>query len=281
MGIVPRGAVRRYCSQHFHLKNSTCLAVERLIMIAAIMQPTFLPWIGYFDLIDQSDVFVFLDDVQFEKQSWQQRNRVRSPIGLDWLTVPVYIKGRSGQTIREVEIKSDIFPDKHIKTLKQHYSKCGYFSEYWQELESILLRAKQDKSLADLNISLIRWLADLLGISSQYVLASNLKVEDRRSQRLLRILKSINADTYLSPRGSMEYLIEDRQIFEDAELPIVFQSFTQPIYNQRYAPFQSGVSAIDLLFNEGASSTADLMRLGRQLSENFEDLITQNKDASI
>lgn len=250
-------------------------------MIAAIMQPTFLPWIGYFDLIDQSDVFVFLDSVQFEKQSWQQRNRVRSPNQLDWLTVPVYIKGRFGQTIGEVEIKTDIFPDKQLKTLKQHYSKCDYFSEYWQELEAILLNAKKNKHLVDLNISLIRWLADLLGISSQYVLASDLKVEDRRSHRLVSILKSINADTYLSPRGSMEYLIEDRHIFANEELPIIFQSFTQPIYKQRYAPFESGASVIDMLFNEGASFTADLMRLGRKLPESFDDIILRNMETSI
>ena len=93
-------------------------------------------------------------------------------------------------------------------------------------------------------------------------------------------MKSINADTYLSPRGSMEYLIHDRQIFANAELPIMFQSFTQPIYKQRYAPFESGASAIDILFNEGASFTADLMRLGRQLPESLDDVIVRNKETS-
>lgn len=247
-------------------------------MIAAIMQPTFLPWIGYFDLIDQADIFVFLDTVQFEKQSWQQRNRVRTPNGLEWLTVPVYITGRFGQTIREVEIKTDVFPEKQIKTLQCHYSKTPYFDEYWPELEAILHSAKQDRSLARLNMSFICWLAGLLGISSRFVLASDLNVENRRSERLVGILKNIGADRYLSPRGSMEYLLQDREVFAQAGIPILFQTFVHPEYRQRYAPFEIGASAIDMLFNEGAAGTAGLMRSGRGLSERFEDAVERNED---
>lgn len=247
-------------------------------MIAAIMQPTFLPWIGYFDLIDQADIFVFLDTVQFEKQSWQQRNRVRTPKGLEWLTIPVFITGRFGQTIREVEIKADAFPDKQIKTLQQHYSKTPYFNDYWPELEAILLSAKEGKFLAKLNMAIICWLAGRLGISSRFVLASDLNVEDHRSERLVGILKNIGADRYLSPVGSMAYLIQDREVFSRAGIPILLHTFVHPEYTQRYAPFEIGASAIDMLFNEGATGTAGLMRSGRRVPERFEDAVEKKKD---
>lgn len=247
-------------------------------MIAAIMQPTFLPWIGYFDLIDQVEIFVFLDNVQFEKQSWQQRNRIRTLNGLEWLTVPVYIKGRFGQTIREVEIKIDTFPEKQIKMLQHHYSKAPYFNEYWPELEAILCNAKKDQALVRLNMALIRWMSGLLGISSRYVLASDLNVEKGRSERLVDILKNIGADRYLTPRGSMEYLSQDREVFVRAGIPILFHTFVHPEYRQRFTPFEIGASAIDMLFNEGAAGTADLMRSSRGLSERFEDVMQKNKD---
>jgi hypothetical protein len=247
-------------------------------MIASIMQPTFLPWIGYFDLVDQSDIFVFLDNVQFKKRSWQQRNKVRTPSGLEWLTVPTLVSGRFEQTISEVEIKTDAFPEKQIKTLQHHYSKTPYFAAYWPELEAILQGTKQDKSLARLNIDIIRWLAGQFEIVSKFVLASEIHTESQRSERLVGILEYIKAETYLSPCGSFEYLYQDRDVFARAGIPIIFQNFVHPVYKQRYSPFEIGASAIDILFNEGGKGAACLMRSGRKPSEHFEDVIKINKD---
>ena len=245
-------------------------------MLAAIMQPTFLPWVGYFDLIDQADVFVLLDTVQFEKQSWQQRNLVRAPKGLEWFTVPVFIKGRFGQTIREVQVKTGAFPEKQIKTLRQHYGRCPYFHDYWPELEKILFGVRQHESLVTMNVALIHWLAGRMGITSRFVLASDLNVDNHRSGRLVAILQTIGADGYLSPRGSMEYLVQDSQVFAEAGIPILFHTFVHPEYRQRYAPFEPGASAIDLLFNEGPVA-AEILRSGRRLPEPFNVAIERMK----
>lgn len=227
------------------------------------MQPTYLPWIGYFDLIDQADVFVFLDTVQFEKQTWQQRNRIRTANGLEWITVPVYIKGRFGQPIRDVSIRTTEFPGKHMRALRQHYAKTAYCSEYLQELEDILASVRSDPSLARLNVALVRWLADRLGVGGRFSLASELAADGPRSMRLVAILEKLGATRYLSPRGSLDYLREDRHVFEKAGIPIAVQNYVHPEYRQRYHPFEAGASAIDLLFNEGPAATA-ILRSGRR-----------------
>lgn len=242
------------------------------------MQPTYLPWIGYFDLIDQADVFVFLDTVQFEKQTWQQRNRIRTANGLEWITVPVYIKGRFGQPIRDVSIRTTEFPGKHIRALRQHYAKTAYCSEYLPELEGILASARSDPSLARLNVTLIRWLADRLDIGCRFTFASELAAEGSRSMRLVAILKELGATRYLSPRGSLDYLREDRHMFEEAGIPIVVQNYVHPEYRQRYASFEPGASALDLLFNEGPAAAA-IMRSGRRPCLPMDEVVNDAADA--
>src|SRR5216684_6490113 len=105
----------------------------------AISQPTYLPWLGYFDLMDQVDVFVLLDDVQFEKQSWQQRNRIKTPVGLQWLTVPVIFKGRFGQLIKDVEIRDPDFWRNHFRAIELNYRRSPFFDHYAEELRSCLM----------------------------------------------------------------------------------------------------------------------------------------------
>jgi len=112
------------------------------------MQPTFLPWVGYFDLIDQADEFIFLDSVQFEKQSWQQRNRILGHSGLEWITVPVFSKGRLHQKICDVEIKTADFPTKQLRMISHHYAKAPYFNAYWEDLKEIFLSVEASPSLA-------------------------------------------------------------------------------------------------------------------------------------
>lgn len=243
-------------------------------MLAAIMQPTFLPWCGYFDLIDQVDVFVFLDTVQFEKQTWQQRNRIKTPSGLEWLTVPVFNSHRFGQPIRDVEIKLGEFPGKHLRALRQHYAGCNHYVDYAESMEAVFTAAAKHRSLACLNIELIRWLASAIGISTPMLIASEIPAKGQRSDRLVAILRQIGADAYRSPRGSLAYLSEDRMTFRRAGIPVSFQTYTQPSYRQRYEPFVAGASTIDLLFNHGVAS-ADILRSGRALPEDLEAILTR------
>ena len=227
----------------------------------AIMQPTYLPWIGYFDLLDQADTFVFLDSVQFDKRSWQQRNRIKTHNGESFLTVPVMTKGRRNQKISEVEIaRTQDFPKKHLRTIEHNYSKAEHFAYYWDELNSLL---KQDyRYLAELNITLIKWFKRILGIHAELIRSSMLDVKGKRVELLVEICKSVGAKRYLSPIGSRPY-IENNNLFEKQDIDLRYQNYSHPEYRQLFKEFIPYMSIPDLLFNEGKKSL-EILRSGRK-----------------
>ena len=226
----------------------------------AIMQPTYLPWIGYFDLIDQSDCFVFLDSVQFNKRSWQQRNRIKGSDRVLWLTVPVLTKGRRYQRMHEVMIdQTQNFQEKHIRKITHFYSKAPFFAQHIDELSASL--CKSHRFLADLNIELIRWLCAQLGIETEMVRSSSLNVEGERVELLVNICGVLGADRYLSAAGSREY-IEENNLFVPNDIDLVYHAYRHPEYRQLHGSFVPYLSVLDLLFNEGRSSLSSI-REGR------------------
>lgn len=225
------------------------------------MQPTYLPWMGYFDLMDQADIFVFLDSVQFNKGSWQQRNRIKGQGQILWLTVPVLSKGQRGQQIYEVKIDPTAnFWKSHLKTIKQLYGKAPYFENYFDEMASIL--CKQHTLLADLNVELIRWLCLRLGISTEMVRSSCMGITGRKTGLLVNICKALGADRYLSAEGSRTYIEEDN-LFKPVGIELVYHAYRHPEYNQLYGAFVPYLSILDLIFNEGPSSLL-IVRRGRE-----------------
>lgn len=225
------------------------------------MQPTYLPWLGYFDLMDQSDVFVFLDSVQFDKRSWQQRNRIKSPSGELMLTIPVFSKGKRDQVICEVEIDlTSNFEEKHIKTLEHHYRKAPFFERYTNEIAAIL--RKRHRYLAELTIELITWLKDTVSIETELVKSSSLGVQGRKVELLTNICKSVGAERYLTPVGSKAY-IDENNIFPQNNIELEYQNFEHPVYKQLHGDFIPYLSVIDLLFNEGERSL-EIVRSGRR-----------------
>lgn len=227
------------------------------------MQPTYMPWVGYFNYIDQADYFVFLDNVQFQKQSWQQRNQLRGLKGLEWITVPVYIKNRFGQLIREVAIKQDRFPEKHIKQIRQNYSRAPYFKLYADEFFALLEEGTESGSLCELSIMIIEWLCAKLSISTSFVLASDLHATGKRTELLVNILDELGATTYISPRGSMGYLQEALEHFEQKGISVLYDNYEHPMYSQPYTPFVPYASTFDLLVNEGEKAGA-ILRSGHR-----------------
>ena len=162
---------------------------------ASIMQPTYLPWLGYFDLTNRSDIFVFLDTVQLEKRSWQQRNRIKTPNSEIMLTVPVLTKGRFNQEIRDVEIDvSQRFEKKHFNSLRLNYKNSKYYKLYIGELEEIFF--SKISRLANLNIKLIKWLSSKIGIKTKFISSSELDVSGSKTELLINICKKINANHY-------------------------------------------------------------------------------------
>jgi hypothetical protein len=230
----------------------------------AIAQPTYLPWLGYFDLIDQVDCFVILDSVQFEKQSWQQRNRIKTPSGLQWLTVPVVFRGRLGQRIRDVEIRSSEFIPDHLRAIELNYRRAPFFDAYFQHLTEILqAKGKAGGALADLNMSLIQWFIDLLGIKKEVVRSSDLNEPGKRCELLVNLCRRLNADSYLSPLGSAGYLLEELDRFSACGIRVEFQNYAHPEYRQLFPPFCGYASALDLLFNEGGCAR-EIVNSGRR-----------------
>lgn len=231
-------------------------------MKIAISQPTYLPWVGYFDLIDEVDSFVVLDNVQFEKQSWQQRNRIKTPTGLQWLTVPVQFRGRLGQKILEVEIREAEFWRKHLRAIELNYRRSPYFDEYFAELTNILKNYGANSRLVDVNVCLLNWFLKILGVRTPIILASSLGEEGKRTELLANICQHLRATEYLSPLGSAAYLLDELLIFSSRNIGVSFQNYTHPEYKQLFPPFIPYASVLDLILNEGPRSM-EIIRRGR------------------
>lgn len=231
-------------------------------MRIAIMQPTYLPWIGYFDLMDQVDLFVFLDQVQFAKRSWQQRNRIKTPKGLEWISVPVRVRGRYLQKINEVIISDPDFWQVHLRSIQYNYSRSYYFKEYFEQLMEIYGKGSPWNYLLDLNLTLIEWIAKTIGITTPMIKSSSLGVKGKRSNLLVEICKEVGADKYISPIGSAGYLLNELDEFEKLGIQVLFHNYQHPEYRQCFGPFIPYASCIDLLLNEGPYSL-NVIRNGR------------------
>jgi hypothetical protein len=220
-----------------------------------ILQPGYLPWLGFFEQIYRCDIFVLYDDVQFEKGSWRNRNLIKTPNGPQWLTVPVLLKGRGFPLIKDVEINSHVkWQKKHIKSITQNYSKAPFLKVYGDGLFGIL--NKPWKHLVDLELEVIYWIAEQLGISTPMRLASELTVVGSRVQRLINIIHSVGGDHFYEGSAGKNYI--DVRQFEKAGISITFQEYNHPKYPQLYDGFISHLSIIDLLFNCGPDSLSIL-----------------------
>ncbi|HUJ95365.1 MAG TPA: WbqC family protein [Terriglobales bacterium] len=232
-------------------------------MRIAISQPTYLPWLGYFDLMAQVDLFVFLDSVQFEKRSWQQRNRIKTPLGLQWLTVPVVFHRNSGQEIKDVEIQGIEFVRDHLRSIEHNYRRAKFFEGYFSRLGEILQSCHKEKRLAELSVRLIGWLGAELAIHTPIMRSSTLNLPGRRSELLVNLCRSVGADSYVSPLGSAAYLMTDLELFSGAGIEITFQHYEHPVYCQLFPPFCPYASVLDLLFNHGQESS-EILFSGRR-----------------
>lgn len=229
----------------------------------AIAQPTFLPWAGWFDLADQVDTLIVLDDVAFSKQSWQQRNRIQTAQGLSYVTVPVRTAGRLGQRIIDTELSTPNFADKLVRTIATNYGRAAHFNQYFPGFSDVLRSSAASGKLAELNGALIDWLADQFGITTPRVRSSELGIDGKRGEYVAKLCEHAGASHYVSPAGAEAYLIEDRDEFDRRGISVALQVYEHPTYRQCFKPFQPYASVLDLLFNEGESAGA-VMRSGRR-----------------
>jgi hypothetical protein len=215
-------------------------------MILSAHQPNYLPYLGFFDKMIQSDVFVIQDNFQFERHDFQNRNRIKTPNGVQWLTVPVEHCSRDTR-IDEVTIAKlpgPLWTKKHWEALKYNYMKAPCWGEFGEVFEQVY---KQNwTKLIDLNMYLIKLLMKLLKIETPLILSSSLEASGQKTERLLAQCKELGADVYLSGIGGRNYL--DVQRMEQAGVKVIFQDFQHPVYPQLHGEFVPNLSVVDYLF---------------------------------
>jgi len=225
-------------------------------MIVSIHQPQYLPWLGYFDKIRKADAFVFLDNVQFKKNEWQNRNKIKTAQKWQWLSVPVI--HRFGQKIFEVKINNTVaWTKKHLNALISNYSKAPFFKDHIVFFEKAY--AREWEYLADINIHLIDYLARALGMGDKkFVKASKWQLREGNTERLIDICKLLGADIYFSGKDGAKYL--NLEEFEKEGIRVIFQDYHHPTYPQLFGSFEPYLSVIDLLFNCGPESFSFLKK---------------------
>ena len=227
--------------------------------VISIMQPNYLPWLGYFEIIDRSEIFVFFDDVQFIKKDWDHRNRIKTNESAFWLTVPVLSKGKRFQKINEVKINNQInWKHKHLKNIESFYSKSKYYQQYISFFRKIY--EKNWSALNYLNIETTIDIMKILNIESNCYLSSEMElISTENNDRIIEICKKLNCTELYNSQGAKKIINSEK--INNAGINIIFQDYKHPLYNQLHGTFTSHLSIVDLLFNEGPKSL-DIIRSG-------------------
>lgn len=232
-------------------------------MNVGMMQPTFLPWLGYFELIYKSDVFIFLDDFQFSVQSYHQRNRLFVNKGqVDWYSVPVKKSSSFQMPLNNTQMNEDIpWRIKSWKRIQQNYGKARYFKTYEAAIEQWLLTPYSN--LAEQNIAFIKIICVIIGIQRTFLNSSELASQKQRSERVVELLRWSNAHYYYCANGSFDYMLQD-QVFPVSDIEVLFQNFNPQAYHQLGSPdnFVPYLCILDALFNIGPDDTAALIKGG-------------------
>lgn len=217
----------------------------------AILQPGYLPWLGFFDLLKRSDIFIYYDDVQYDKHGWRNRNRIRTPNGVQWLTVPVLHKSLGKPEIRDIQINNQgPWARKHIGSIEWSYSNAPFFTQYSPEIRN-LLGIRWDK-IVDLAIESSNLISKWLGIKREIYRSSALDIKGGKSERLVKFCKHFGADRYLTGDSAKNYL--DVQLFAENDIEIEWQQYRHPTYQQQNGEFIPYLSALDLVLNVGGEA---------------------------
>lgn len=219
----------------------------------AILQSNYIPWKGVFDMIQQVDIFVFLEDVQYTQHDWRNRNKLLTKDGTKWVTVPIIHSNRAGQKIYEAEINDKInWQRKHFNAFELNYIRAPYFKQYKWILD-YLYKEKKWSSISDLNIYAIKLIAKELGIRTQFINSSDLQTTGSKDDKLIQIIKKLNGTYYLSGPAAKKYI--DSSKFENVGVELEYIKYEYPKYKQLYDPFNHNVSILDLLFNCGPDAS--------------------------
>ena len=212
--------------------------------IVTIHQPDFFPWLGFFDRWQQSDLYVILDDVQFIRRGWHHRDKIKTPRGSEWITVPVIKKGNYHQLIKDVKINNSIpWQSKILNVVKENYQKAQNFNEIYCEMDNFL--QKKYNFLIDLNVDILEYVASKMNIDTPYVFSSEYNITEKSTEKLKLLTLKNGGNKYLTGIGSKNYLEEQK--FNDEGVEVVWQDFKHPEYPQLHGEFIPKLSCLDYL----------------------------------
>lgn len=222
-------------------------------MKCVILQPSYIPWRGFFHQIAKADVFIFYDDVQYDKRGWRNRNRIKTAHGPQWLTIPVSASGvqQEGTPINQIKIQNETaWQEEHWKTIEQAYAKAPYFDQYAYMLYEFYKR--RTNYLADFTVATTVALASILGLTdTRFIRSSSLDgIEGTKTERLINILTMLGADHYITGPSAENYI--DHKQFDDRGIQLEFMEYNYPDYQQLHGDFEPQVSIIDLMFMQGS-----------------------------
>ena len=218
----------------------------------AILQSNYIPWKGYFDLINSVDEFILFDDMQYTRRDWRNRNKIKTANGLIWLTIPVQVKGKYYQKIKDTEISDVGWQEDHWKSITYNYIRSKYFQDYKDIFESLYLNC-QEKHLSKINYQFIVNICKILGISTKISWSMDYTITEGKTERLVSLCKQAEATEYISGPAAKEYINDD--LFKQENIKLSYVDYSSyPEYHQLFPPFEHGVSVVDLIFNEGKNA---------------------------
>jgi len=231
------------------------------------MQPTFNPWLGYFDLIDYVDIFIFLDTVQLNQQSWQTRNKIKVQNKELMVSIPIQkSKSKSELLIKDtlIDFRKFNFRKKLYRTLEQNYKKSSYFMEVNEFIKELVLY--ETNFLSEYNINIIKKISDKLNIQTKFIILSETEylAKNSKGKLVLSICDYFGTKKYISPLGSKEYLEKIKNDFIDKQVNICYQYYNHPTYSQIGDKFIPYIGIFDLLYNEGFDNSSKIIKGGRK-----------------
>lgn len=219
----------------------------------AIVQSNYIPWRGYFDLINSVDEFILYDDMQYTRRDWRNRNTIKTPDGLKWLTIPVEVKGKYFQKIKDTTISDPNWGKTHWATIVHNYSKARYFAMYRGVFENLYLNS-EERFLSRVNYLFLSAICEILGIKTKISWSMDYNPGKRKTERLVDLSKQAGATEYISGPAAKDYLQEE--LFSNEGIALLYIDYSSyPEYKQLSPPFEHQVSIIDLIFNEGPEAT--------------------------
>jgi hypothetical protein len=226
---------------------------QRMGKRVAIVQSNYIPWKGYFDLIQSVDEFILYDDMQYTRRDWRNRNQIKTSNGLAWLTIPVQVKGNYFQAIKDIQISDPTWNTLHWKAIMHNYARAKCFQLFKARIEALYLNCRENY-LSQINYYFLKAICQILGIQTPIRWSMDYDLGSGKTEKLVNLCQQLGATEYLSGPSAKNYI--EPQLFVEAGIDLLYIDYSEyPEYNQLFPPFQHGVTILDLIFNEGENAT--------------------------